>query len=139
MGRSLITFRFRGHSCSQGHVGDSRLTFRYPTFSAPEPSKYDELFVVKSIEAFHQALTFINSYNSTKLRNRCCSPSQEGVKISSQHHIANSSQHSPVGGDEKFAQSSNQLNHVMQIGCLNSLTKEGVGLCSKILTNQKPV
>ena len=34
----------------------------YPTFPASEPSKYDELFVVKSIEAFHQALFFINSY-----------------------------------------------------------------------------
>ena len=57
--------------------------FRYFTFSAPEPSKYDELFVVKSIEAFNQALTFNNFYNSTVLRNKCCPPSQEGVKISS--------------------------------------------------------
>ena len=57
---------------------------RYPTFPAPEPSKYDELFVVKSIEAFHQALTFINSYHSSKLRDKGCRRSQEGVQFSSQ-------------------------------------------------------
>ena len=57
---------------------------RYPTFPAPDPSKYDELFVVKSIEAFHQALTFFNSYNSSKLRDKGCPPSQEGVQFSSQ-------------------------------------------------------
>ena len=33
---------------------------RYPTFSAPTPSIYDELLVVKSIEAFNLALTLIN-------------------------------------------------------------------------------
>ena len=38
---------------------------RYPTFPAPAPSKYDELFVVKSIGAFHLALSFINCYNSS--------------------------------------------------------------------------
>ena len=34
--------------------------FRYPRFSAPEPSKYDEIFVGESIEAFNQALTYLN-------------------------------------------------------------------------------
>ena len=33
---------------------------RYPIFSAPAPSIYDEPFVVKCIEAFNSALTFIN-------------------------------------------------------------------------------
>ena len=55
---------------------------------------------------------------------------QEGVQFSSQYDIANSLRHSPVGGNEKFAQSFNQSNHNMQIDCLNSLPKTGVGLCS---------
>ena len=54
---------------------------RYPTFPAPEPSKYDELFVVKSIEAFHQALSFINSYNSSSKWNQNCISPQEGGPI----------------------------------------------------------
>ena len=33
-------------------------------------------------------------------------------------------------GDEKIAQSFNQSNRVMQTDCLNSLPKQGVGLCS---------
>ena len=99
---------------------------RYPTFPGPEPSKYDEFFVDKSIEAFHQALTFIHSYNSSKLRDTSCPPSQEGVQFSSQYDFANSLRHSPVGGDGKFAQGFNQSNRVMQIDCLNSLPIEGV-------------
>ena len=63
---------------------------RCPTFSAHEPSKYDELFVVKSIETFHQSLPFINSYDSSKLRDKGCPPSQEGAQFSSQYDIANS-------------------------------------------------
>ena len=54
---------------------------RCHTFPAPEPSKYDELFVVKSTEAFHQALTFINSYNSSKLRDKGCPPIAGGCSI----------------------------------------------------------
>ena len=104
---------------------------RYPTFPAPELSRYDELFVVKSIEAFHQAPTFINSYNSSKLRDICCPPSQEGAQFSSQDDVVSSLRHSPVGGDGKFAQSSSQSNRVMQIGCLIFLLNEGVDLSSQ--------
>ena len=103
---------------------------RYPMFPAPEPSKYDELFVVKSIEAFHRTLTFIHSDNSSKLRDTSCPPSQEGVQFSSQYDITISLRYPPVGGDGKFAQSFNQSNRVMQMDCLNSLPIEGVGLCS---------
>ena len=60
---------------------------RYPTFPAPEPSKYDELFVVKSIEAFHQALSFIISYNFSPGYQNCVTP-QEGVHFVSQVNSA---------------------------------------------------
>ena len=46
------------------HVPSSSLGFvdyisRHPTFKAPLPSSYDELFVTKSIQAFHNALNSI--------------------------------------------------------------------------------
>ena len=55
---------------------------RHPTFSAPDPSiydVYDKLFVVKSIEAFNSALTYINSFKLINSRDGLCPSSQEGV------------------------------------------------------------
>ena len=103
---------------------------RYPTFPAPEPSKYNELFVVKFIEAFHKALSFINFYNSSKVRYQSCPPPQEGVQFLSQYNCANYLRHSPVGGDDNVTQIFNQSNCGMQMDCLCYLSKEGVGLCS---------
>ena len=72
---------------------------RFSTFPAPEPSKYDELFVVKSIEAFHKALSFINSFNSSPKWNQNCLSPQEGVQFVSQYNGAQYLRHSLVGGD----------------------------------------
>ena len=96
---------------------------RYPTFPAPELSRYDELFVVKSFEAFHQAPTFITSYNSSKLRDICCPPSQEGAQFSSQDDVVSSLRHSPVDfltflpneGVDLSSQEINQSETGMQI------------------------
>ena len=127
----LLPFDFEFIHVPRVTLGIVDYLSRYPTFSAPKPFKYDKLFVVKTIEAFNQALTFIKSYNSSKSRNKCCPSSQEGVKLSSHHHNSNSSQHSPEGGDGTFAQNYNQSNYVMQIGSLNSSPTGGVVLCSK--------
>ena len=103
---------------------------RYPTFPAPEPSKYDELFVVKSIEAFHKALSFINSYNSSPKWNQKCLSPQEGVQFVSQYNGARYLRHSPVGGDVIVTQCFNQPYCGMQMDCSRCLSKEGVDLCS---------
>ena len=90
---------------------------RYPTFSAPAPSIYDELFVVKSIEAFNLALSFINLFNVVYSDNKLCSSSQEGV----------------VPLNRKSNCSLDQSNHVMQICAFSLSPSEGVELCcSKI-------
>ena len=101
---------------------------RYSTFPAPEPSKYDELFVVKSIEAFHQTLSFINSYNSSLGNQNCVTP-QEGVQFVSQFNNACYLRYSPVEGDVNVPHCFNQSYCGMQMDCLRSLSQEGVDLC----------
>ena len=86
---------------------------RYPTFSAPAPSIYDEIFVVKSIEAFNSALTFINSSKVIHSDDGLYSPSQKGVVP----HI------------RKPNRSLDQSNHVMQISALSFSPREGAELC----------
>ena len=103
---------------------------RYPTFPAPEPSKYDELFVVKSIEAFHKALSFINSYNVSPVKDQKCMPPQEGAQFVSRHNETSYLCHSPVGGDTSVTQCFNQSYRSMQMDCLCYLPKEGVESCS---------
>ena len=105
---------------------------RYPTFSAPAPSIYDELFVVKSIEAFNSALSFINSFHVVYSDNKLCSPSQEGVIPQTRNSNC------PI----------DQSNHVMQIRAFSLSPKEGVELCclsadqsetSMLINNRRPV
>ena len=102
---------------------------RYPTFSAPEPSEYDEIFVVKSIEAFHKALSFINSYNSPSGYQNCVTP-QEGVHFVSQDNNACYLRHSSVEGAVNVPQCLNQSYCGMQMNCLRRLSQEGVELCA---------
>ena len=101
---------------------------RYPTFSAPAPSIYDELFVFKSIEAFNSALIFINSSGLHNLSDGFCPPSQEGVGLSTQRFSWSSSDISPAGGDLKLSRSVNQSDHVMQIRVSSFSPKEDVRL-----------
>ena len=111
---------------------------RYPTFPAPEPPKYDELFVVKSIEAFHQALSFINSYNSSPGNQNCVTP-QEGVQFMSQFNNACYLRHSPVEGDVNVPQCFNQSYCGMQMDCLRCLSQRASVYALTISTNQGPV
>ena len=103
---------------------------RYPTFPAAEPSKYDELFVVKSIEAFHKALFFINSYNVSLVKDQNCMPPREGLQFVSRHNEASYLRHSPFEGDNSVTQCFNQSYRSMQMDFLRYLLKEGVDLCS---------
>ena len=102
---------------------------RYPTFSAPEPSKYDELFVVKSIQAFQKALSFVNSYNSSPGYQNGVPP-QDGVQFLSQRNNACLIRHSPVEGAVNVTQCLNQSYCGMQMNCLRCASQEGVELCA---------
>ena len=75
---------------------------RYPTFSAPAPSNNDELFVVKSIEAFNTALTFIKSFSLYNSSDWFCHPSQEGADLSTRKFFLSLSKLSPAGGRQKI-------------------------------------
>ena len=135
----LISFDFEVFHIPLGIVD---YLSRYPTFSAPAPSNYDELFVVKSSEAFKSALTSINSFSLYNSSNGFCPPSQEGVDLSTRKFSLSSSKISPVGGNIKLTRSVNQSNHVMQIRVSSFSPIEGVELCSgalRVLTNQKRV
>ena len=103
---------------------------RYPTFPAPAPSKHDELFVVKSIEAFHLALSFINCYNSSPGHQNCETP-QEGVQFVSQFNDACYLRHSPVEGVINVPQCLNQSSCGMHMDCSRCLSQDGVDLCAQ--------
>ena len=103
---------------------------RYPTFPAPAPSKYDELFVVESIEAFHLALSFINCYNSSPGYQNCETP-QEGVQFVSQFNNACYLRHSPDEGVINVPQCFNQSSCGMQMDCSRCLSQDGVDLCAQ--------
>ena len=110
---------------------------RYPTFPAPEPSKYDELFVVKSIEAFHKALSFFNSSKVSPVEDQNCLPPQEVVQFVSQNNETSYLRHSPVGGGDNVTQCFNQSYRSMQMVSLRSLSKEGADLCSHAFNQSK--
>ena len=104
---------------------------RHPTFSAPAPSIYDELFVVKSIEAFNSALSFINTFNILDSASKLCSPSQEVA----------------VPQTLKSNCFLDQSNHVMQIRAYGLSPSEGVESCcfrvdqsetGMLINNRKP-
>ena len=52
---------------------------RYPTLTAPQPSQYDKLFLVKPVEAFKKSVNFINSSSLSERRIKSRSHSQEAV------------------------------------------------------------
>ena len=109
----------------------------YPTFSAPKPSNYDEIFFVKSLEAFNNALALINSSCLSKSRSGCSPPSQGGVDFTTRHRSLRSYQRSPVGGDGVNTQSLNQSNRVMLMIQSNFSSIEGDGLCSESVSQSK--
>ena len=144
----LLPFDFEAIHVLGFTLGNVDCLSRYPTFSAPSPSIYDDIFVVKSIEAFNSALTFINSSGLHNLSNKFCPPSQEGVDLSTQRFPWSSSDISPTGGDLKLSRSVNQSDHVLQIRVSSFSPKEGIELCSEsinqsetgmLIKNRRPV
>ena len=112
---------------------------RYPTFPVPETSKYDELFVVKSIGAFHQALSFINSYTVSPVWDQNCLRPQEGVQFVSHYNGTISLRHSPVGGDDSITQGFNQSYRIMKMAVCIICQKRASIYALTNSTNQKLV
>ena len=92
----LLLFDFEVNHVPGVTLGIVDYLSRYPTFSALVPSIYDELFVVKSIEAFNSALTFINSFNVILLDDNLCSRLQEGVVPQTRNQIVLSTNQIPL-------------------------------------------
>ena len=126
----MLPFDFEAIHVPGVTLGNVDYLSRYPNFSAPAPSIYDELFVVKSIEAFNSALTFINSFNMINLGDGLCSSSQEGIDPHTLKFYLSSSKFIPVGGVLKPTRPVNQSDHVMQIRVSSISPREGVALCS---------
>ena len=133
----LLPFNFEVIHVQGVTLGIVDYLSRYTTFPAPEPSKCDELFVVKSIEAFHQALSFINSYNSSPGYQNCVTP-QEGVHFVSQDNNACYLRYSPAEGEANVPQCFNQPYCSMQMDCLRCLSQEGVDLCAHEINQSGP-
>ena len=96
---------------------------RYPTFSAPAPSIYNERFFVKSIEAFNSALTFINSSNVIHSVDGLYPQSQEGFiphirkpnRSLDQSNLVMQISFSPIEGVELCCSRADQSETGMQI------------------------
>ena len=63
----LIPFDYEVKHVPVRSLGIVDCISRQPTFEAPPPSSYDELFVIKSIQAFHNALNSIHVSGRQKL------------------------------------------------------------------------
>ena len=57
----LIPFDYQSEHVPGSSLGIADYTSRHPTFEAPLPSSHDELFVIKSIQAFHNSLNSIST------------------------------------------------------------------------------
>ena len=63
----LIPFDYQIEHIPGSYLGIVDYLSRYPTFEAPLPSSHDELFVIKSIQAFHNALNLISTKSNPQL------------------------------------------------------------------------
>ena len=127
----LLPFDFEVIHVPGVTLGNVDYLSRHPTFPAPAPSIYDELFVVNSIEAFNSALSFINTFNILDSSSKLCSSSQE-VDVPQIH---------------KSKCFLDQSNHVMQIRAFGLSPREGVESCccridqsetGMLINNRKP-
>ena len=130
---------------------------RHPTFEAPLPSSHDELFVIKSIQAFHNALNSISTQSRSQIvpvgqvsyYNRF-RPIRELGKIGGdisylltkavdqspvasyhQSHVGNQFRSSSLKGVEFSNQLVNQSQKDMLIFSHNFSPLEGVNSCSQ--------
>ena len=130
---------------------------RYPTFEAPLPSSHDKLFVIKSIQAFHNALNLIvtqskpqvvpveqiSNYNQFppirsfgEIRGEISylltnTTNQSTFDLSDQSHCCKQFSSSPLEDVVNSTQSVNQSQEDMLIDCLNPSPLEGVHSCSQ--------
>ena len=63
----LIPFDYHIEHIPGSSLGIVDYLSRYPTFEAPLPSSHDELFVIKSIQAFHNALNSISTRSKPQI------------------------------------------------------------------------
>ena len=63
----LIPFDYQIEHIPGSSLGIVDYMSRYPTFEAPLPSSLDELFVIKSIQAFHNALNSISTQSKPQI------------------------------------------------------------------------
>ena len=63
----LIPFDYQIEHIPGSSLGIVDYMSRYPTFEAHLPSSHDELFVIKSIQAFHNALNSISTQSKPQI------------------------------------------------------------------------
>ena len=95
----LLLFDFDVVHVPGATLGTVDYMSRYPTYTTPLPSQYVELFVVKSIEAFINALNVINSSSQSERRLKSRLHPQEGVAfVAREAFLPPSHRHPPVRG-----------------------------------------
>ena len=130
---------------------------RHPTFEAPSPSSHDELFVIKSIQAFHNALNSISTQSRPQIlpvgQISHCNQfqpirslgkmggnisylltnevDQSSVDSYHQSHVGNQFRSSSLEGVENSTQFVNQSQKDMLIYSHNFSPLEGVNSCSQ--------
>ena len=153
----LIPFDYQIEHIPGSSLGIVDYMSRYPTFEAPLPPSHDELFVIKSIQAFHNALNLIctqskphivpvgqiSNYNqfppirsfgetggniSYLLTN---TTDQSTFDSSDQSRCCKQFSSSPLEGVANSTQSFNQSQKDMLIYRHNSSPLEGVNSCSQ--------
>ena len=153
----LIPFDYQIEHIPGSSLGIVDYMSRYPTFEAPLPSSHAELFVIKSIQAFHNALNLIgaqskpqvvqvgqiSNYNQFppirsfgEIRGEIRylltnTTNQSTLDSSDQSHCCKQFSSSPLEGVVNSTQSLNQSQKVMLIHCFNSSPLEGVRSCSQ--------
>ena len=98
MADRLLPFDFDVVHVPGATLGTVDYMSRYPTYTTPLPSQYVELFVVKSIEAFINALNVINSSSQSERR----SSSARGRRVRSEGSLPSSKSSSSSGNGRRY-------------------------------------
>ena len=153
----LIPFDYQIEHIPGSSLGIIDYMSRYPTFEAPLPSSHDELFVIKSIQVFHNALnsiitqskpqkvpvgqiSYCNQFQPIRLfgitRGNISylltqTTDQSAVDSSSQSHFGKQFRSSSLEGVANNTQPANQSQKDMLIYRHNSSPIEGVNSCTQ--------
>ena len=153
----LIPFDYQFEHIPGSSLGIVDYLSRYPTFEAPLPSLHDELFVIKSIQAFHNAFNLISTQSKPQIvpvgqiskyneYRPIRSFGEIGGNISylltnttdqstfdsfDQSYCCKQFSSSPLEGVANSTQSVNQSQKDMLINRRNSSPLEGVSSCSQ--------